>query len=90
MDKFNENGFSMDPNAETIQEGFDAGTTAGFKDFMDGDFDYPKDQSSNHSQLKNDQMPDQSEGGPNALGYINKAPGFSPERPGKFFEPFEK
>ena len=53
--KFNENGFSMDPNAETIQEGFDAGVTAGFKDFMDGDFDYPKDQSSNHSQLKADQ-----------------------------------
>lgn len=87
--KFNENGFSMDPNAETIQEGFDAGVTAGFKDFMDGDFDYPKDQSSNHSQLKADQMPDMDEAGANPIGYINKAPGFDP-KPGKFFEPFDK
>ena len=88
MDKFNTNGFSVDPNADTIQEAFDAGTST-FKDFMEGDFDYPKDQSSNHSQLKNNQMPEQSEDGPNALGYINKAPGFDP-KPGKFFEPFEK
>ena len=89
MNKFNENGFSMNPN-EVVQEGFDAGTTGGLTDFMGGNFDYPKDQSGNHSQLKNDQMPDQSEAGANALGYINKAPGFSPERPGKWMEPFEK
>jgi hypothetical protein len=35
-------------------------------------------------------MPDQSEGGVNALGYINKGPGYTPERPGKWMEPFEK
>ena len=87
--KFNENGFSMDPNEAVVQEGFDAGVTAGFKDFMDGDLDYPKDQSSNHSQLKNNQMPDMDEAGANPIGYINKAPGFEPN-PGKFFEPFDK
>lgn len=79
----------MDPNEAVVQEGFDAGVTAGFKDFMDGDFDYPKDQSSNHSQLKNNQMPDMDEAGANPIGYINKAPGFEPN-PGKFFEPFDK
>lgn len=84
--KFNENGFSMDPNEAVVQEGFDAGVTAGFKDFMDGGFDYPKDQSSNHSQLKNNQMPDMDEAGANPIGYINKAPGFEPN-PGKFFTP---
>ena len=89
MNKFNENGFSMDPNAGTFQEGFDAATTSGLTDFMGGNFDYPKDQSGNHSQLKNDQMFDQSEDGPNPLGYINKAPGFDP-KPGKWMEPFEK
>ena len=87
--KFDTNGFSMDPNEAVVQEGYDAGVTAGFKDFMDGDFDYPKDQSSNHSQLKNNQMPDMDEAGANPIGYINKAPGFEPN-PGKFFEPFDK
>lgn len=88
MNKFNENGFSANPNEEFTQEGFDAGTTGGFTDFMGGSFDYPKDQSSNHSQLKNDLMPDQTEEGANALGYINKAPGFTPN-PGKFENPFD-
>jgi hypothetical protein len=88
MDKFNENGFSMDPNADTFQEGFDAADSS-FTDFMGGKFDYPKDQSSNHSQLKNNQMPDMDEAGANPIGYINKAPGFEPN-PGKFFEPFDK
>lgn len=80
-------GFSENPN-EVVQEAFEA-ADGSFTDFMGGKFDYPKDQSSNHSQLKADQMPDQSEAGANALGYINKAPAYTPERPGKFENPFD-
>lgn len=88
MTKFNENGFSINPENETIQEGFDAGTS-GFTDMFGGKFDYPGNLASNNSQLKSGMFPDMVEDGPNAIGYNNKAPGFEPN-PGKFFDPDTK